>query len=57
MMEFFMILYAAAIPVVPLIGVHIFKKRGQLGKQAICMALFGMQLLISGMAVYYKFFT
>lgn len=56
-MEFFMILYAAAIPVVPLIGVNIFKKRGELGKQAICMALFGMQLLISGMAVYYKFFA
>ena len=56
-MELLMILYAAMIPVVPLIGISIFKKRGELGKQAICMALFGIQLIISGMAVYYKFFV
>ena len=55
-MDVLLVLYAGAIPVVPLIGVNIFKKRGELGKQAICIALFFIQLLISGSAIYYKFF-
>lgn len=52
-----MILYASAIPLVPLWGAGYFRKKKQRGKQAVCMALFLSQLLISGAAIYMRFFA
>ena len=56
-MEVVMILYAAAIPLVPLWGFDYFKKRQERGRQTVCFCLFLVQLVISGSAVYFKFFA
>lgn len=56
-MNAFMILYAGAIPLVPLWGMQYFKKKEQRGRQAVCLVLFLSQLLISGAAVWTKFFS
>ncbi|MGI6192138.1 MAG: hypothetical protein ACOYI3_01050 [Christensenellales bacterium] len=56
-MEALMILYAAAIPAVPFWGFCHFRKNHKLGFAAICLALTLSQLLISGYAVYVKFFA
>ena len=52
-----MILYAAAIPLVPWWGMEYFKKRQEQGKRLVCMGLFVMQLFLSGAAVYLLFFS
>ena len=41
------VLYAGIIPVVPLIGVEIFKRRKDQLRRDICYALFGLQLFLS----------
>ncbi len=56
-MEAVLILYAAAIPAVPFWGFCHFKKGEKPGFAAICLALTLFQLLISGYAVYVKFFA
>jgi len=56
-MEALLILYAAAIPAVPFWGFCHFKKRERLGLAAVCLALTLSQILISGYAVYVKFFA
>lgn len=40
-------LYAGAIPVVPLIGAEIFKRRADKLRRNVCYGLFGLQLLVS----------
>lgn len=55
-MTILMLLYAGVIPMVPLMGYDIFKKRGDDIKKLICLALFFLQLIISGAAIYTKFF-
>lgn len=52
-----MVLYAGMIPLVPLCGYEYYKKRKNLKRQLICLGLFALQLLISGAAVYQKFFA
>ncbi len=52
-----LMLYAGAIPIVPLIGFDIFRKRGDQVKQRICLALFALQIAVSAAAVYFKFFA
>ena len=56
-MEAVLILYAAAIPAVPFWGFCHFKKSRKLGFAAICLGLTLSQILISGYAVYVKFFA
>jgi hypothetical protein len=41
------IIYAGMIPVVPLFGVRIFKKRNDKVKKNICIGLFLLQTLLS----------
>lgn len=50
-MKLFFVLYAGLIPMVPLIGVEIFRKRSDKRKLKICAALFFMQLCISILSV------
>lgn len=52
-----LILYAAAIPAVPFWGFCHFKKIQKMGFAAVCLALTLTQLLVSGYAVYVKFFA
>lgn len=56
-MAILLVLYAGLIPIVPLVGVDVFRKRNDKIKMYICWGLFGLQLLISGCAVYFKFFA
>lgn len=44
-------LYAGAIPVVPLIGAEIFKRRADTPRRNVCYGLFGLQLLLSIAAI------
>lgn len=56
-MDALLILYAAAIPAVPFWGYCHFRKYEKLGFAAICLGLTLSQILISGYAVYVKFFA
>lgn len=44
-------LYAGIIPVVPLIGAEIFKRRADALRRNVCYGLFGLQLLLSIAAI------
>lgn len=44
-------LYAGVIPVVPLIGAEIFKRRADSRRRNVCYGLFGLQLLLSVAAI------
>ncbi|MEA4970394.1 MAG: hypothetical protein VB051_07690 [Candidatus Pelethousia sp.] len=44
-------LYAGIIPVVPLIGAEIFKRRADTPRRNVCYGLFGLQLLLSIAAI------
>lgn len=53
-MDALFLLYVGAIPVVPLIGAGIFKRRKDTLRRNICYGLFALQLLLSiGCAVAY----
>ncbi len=45
------VIYAGLIPIVPLIGVEIYKKRGDKLRKLLCWGLFGLQLLISAISI------
>lgn len=47
-----LILYAGIIPVVPLIGAEIFKRRSDDLRRNVCYILFVMQLLLSAAYVF-----
>lgn len=44
-------LYAGVIPIVPLIGAEIFKRRADSLRRNVCYGLFGLQLLVSIAAI------
>ena len=46
------VLYAGIIPVVPLFGVEIFKRRTDQLRREICYALFGLQLFLSIVSIF-----
>lgn len=46
-MDIAFMLYAGAIPVVPLIGVEIYKRRKDTRRRNVCYGLFVLQLIIS----------
>lgn len=46
-MTILLLLYAGAIPLVPLIGAEIFKRRKDVRRRNVCYVLFAMQLLLS----------
>lgn len=46
-MTMLLLLYAGAIPLVPLIGAEIFKRREDVSRRNVCYVLFVMQLLLS----------
>lgn len=53
-MDALFLLYVGAIPVVPLIGAGIFKRRKDTRRRSVCYGLFALQLLLSiGCAVVY----
>ena len=53
-MDALFLLYVGAIPVVPLIGAGIFKRRRDTRRRNVCYGLFSLQLLLSiGCAVVY----
>ena len=54
--DVFKVAYALFIPLVPLFGFSLFKQKGNIVKQYICLMLFVFQIMISGYAVYYNFF-
>ena len=42
-----LLLYAGIIPLVPLIGAEIFKRREDISRRNVCYLLFALQLLLS----------
>lgn len=42
-----LLLYAGAIPLVPLIGAEIFKRREDIPRRNVCYVLFVLQLMLS----------
>ncbi len=46
-MDALFLLYVGAIPVVPLIGAGIFKRRKDTRRRNVCYGLFALQLLLS----------
>ena len=53
-MDALFLLYVGAIPVVPLIGAGIFKRRKDTRRRNVCYGLFALHLLLSiGCAVVY----
>lgn len=42
-----LMIYAGAIPIVPLIGAEIFKRRKDTLRRNVCYVLFALQLLLS----------
>jgi len=46
-MTLLLMLYAGAIPLVPLIGAEIFKRREDIPRRNVCYVLFVLQLLLS----------
>ena len=53
-MDALFLLYVGTIPVVPLIGAGIFKRRKDTRRRNVCYGLFALQLLLSiGCAVVY----
>ncbi len=42
-----LLLYAGAIPLVPLIGAEIFKRREDTSRRNVCYVLFALQLMLS----------
>lgn len=47
-------LYAGLIPVVPLVGIEIFKQRKEARKALLCRLLFWAQVALSGVMIYIK---
>ena len=53
-MDALFLLYEGSIPVVPLIGAEIFKRRKDTRRRNVCYGLFALQLLLSiGCAIVY----
>ena len=53
-MDALFLLYVGSIPVVPLIGAGIFKRRKDTRRRNVCYGLFALQLLLSiGCAIVY----
>ena len=53
-MDALFLLYVGSIPVVPLIGEEIFKRRKDTRRRNVCYGLFALQLLLSiGCAIVY----
>ncbi len=53
-MDALFLLYVGSIPVVPLIGAGIFKRRKDTRRRNVCYGLFALQLLLSiGCAIAY----
>ncbi|MCI6094695.1 MAG: hypothetical protein SPJ86_06875 [Eubacteriales bacterium] len=46
-MKILFVLYACLIPLVPLVGVEIYRQRKDKLRKNICWGLFGLQLIIS----------
>lgn len=50
-MKVLFVLYAGLIPLVPLIGVEIYKKRKDSSRKLVCWGLFALQLMISTISI------
>ena len=50
-MKVLFVLYAGLIPLVPLIGVEIYKKRKDSSRKLVCWVLFALQLMISTISI------
>ncbi len=46
-MKMLLLLYAGIIPLVPLIGAEIFKRRKDIPRRNVCYVLFALQLMLS----------
>lgn len=50
-MKVLFVLYAGLIPLVPLIGVEIYRKREDKSRKLVCLGLFALQLMISTISI------
>lgn len=50
-MKVLFVLYAGLIPLVPLIGVEIYKKRKDKSRKLVCWGLFALQVVISAVSI------
>lgn len=46
-MKILLLLYAGIIPLVPLMGAEIFKRRKDIPRRNVCYVLFALQLMLS----------
>lgn len=52
MQDILFLLYALAIPAVPLFGAEIYKRRGDHLRRNVCYVLFALQLAVSAAAAF-----